>query len=86
MTTLSIEYKSSVKTAAGWRSVHIIAEAEPLTLKAARVVRVLSIDGEEPGFNMSRTGAKRQQFNGNYFANAEVGKRKLLGSCTVLAN
>lgn len=82
---MRISYKSSVKTNAGWRAVRILAEAEPITAKTARVLRVLEIDGEAPAFGMPRTGAKRQQYNGHYFASAETGKRKILSACEVLA-
>ena len=79
MTTI-IKYTSSVKTPAGWREVTIKAEAEVVSAATVRVVKVIDIDGETPGYGMSRTGAKRQEYNGNYFAAQQVGARKRLSS------
>lgn len=79
-----VKYNSSVKTAAGWRSVSLLAEVERVSEKTARVTRVLEIDGAVPAFSMSRTGAKRQGYNGLFFAGAEVGKRKFLSSCEIV--
>lgn len=76
MTTLNIEYKASVKTPAGWRSVYMIATAKKLSEKRVEVVKVTHIDDEEVSQNMSRTGANRQKFNGAYFAEQEAGKKK----------
>lgn len=72
----TVEYKSSVQTKAGWRSVWIKAEVEQISEKRAKVVKVISIDDEEISYNMSRTGANRQKYNGEYFASQEVGKIK----------
>ena len=80
MKLLTIEYKSSVSTPAGHRSVYIIAEAKKLSKKRVQVLNVLTIDDEEPKNVMSRTGAKRQQYNGLYYADAEVGKKKNISS------
>lgn len=76
MTNLNIEYKASVKTPAGWRSVYMIATAKKLSEKRVEVLEVVSIDGEEVSPFMSRTGANRQKFNGAYFADQEAGKKK----------
>lgn len=73
---MKIEYKSSVNTSAGHRSVYIIASATQLSEKRIVVDNVLTIDGETPKDAMSRTGAKRQQYNGLYYADAEIGKKK----------
>ena len=77
-------YNSSVQTAAGWRSVEILADVEKISDKRVKVLAVIKIDGEIPSSNQSRTGAKRQQFNGNYFANEQVGKIKNISSITIL--
>ena len=76
MNTISVEYKTSVKTAAGWRSVYMIAEAKKISEKRVQILRVNSIDGEEIKPFMSRTGANRQKYNGSYFASQEIDKKK----------
>jgi hypothetical protein len=81
---MRIEYTASVFTAAGWRSVAITADAERVSDGMARVVAVTAIDGEDPRPGMSRTGARRQQFNGAAIAAREVGARKRLSSCSLL--
>ena len=81
---MKIKYQSSVKTQAGWRSVDVLAVADSVSAKMARIVDVLQIDGEKPGYKQSRTGAKRQQFNGLFVARLEVGKNKRLSSCKIL--
>ncbi len=78
-----IDYKSSVYTPAGWRSVIIRARAEQISLAMARVIEVIEIDGETPTRTMSRTGAKRQEYWGTGTAAREVGARKRLSTCTV---
>ena len=80
MSNLNIEYKASVKTPAGWRSVYMIATAKKLSEKRFEVIEVVSIDDEPVQYNMSRTGANRQKFNGAYFAEQEVGKKKNISS------
>jgi hypothetical protein len=77
---MKVEYKSAVHTDAGHRSVYIIAEAKKLSEKRCEIVRVITIDDEEPCRVMSRTGAKRQQYNGIYYAEQEVGKKKNISS------
>jgi len=84
MKNTTVGYKSSVKTPAGWRSVYMTAEAEIISPKRAKIVKVSHIDGEEVGPFMSRTGANRQKFNGCYFAENEEGKIKNLSACKVL--
>lgn len=81
---IKIRYKSSVKTPAGWRSVQIVAAAERVSDAMAQVKEVLLIDGETPGYQQSRTGAKRQQFNGRYFAGQQIGTKKRISSCEVI--
>jgi hypothetical protein len=73
---MKIEYKASVNTPAGHRSVYVIASAIKLTDKRCQVTEVLTIDDEAPNKYMSRTGAKRQQFDGTYLADNEIGKKK----------
>ena len=81
---MKIRYQSSVKTPAGWRSVQIVADAEMVSDAMARVTAVLLIDGEKPAYGQSRTGAKRQQFNGLYFAGQQIGTKKRLSACEQL--
>jgi hypothetical protein len=73
---MKVEYKSSVNTLAGHRSVYIIAEAKKLSDKRVEITNVLTIDDKQPKHTMSRTGAKRQQYDGLYYAAQEVGKKK----------
>lgn len=73
---ITIEYKGSVNTPAGWRSVYYTATAKQISAKRVQVIEVTHIDDEVVGYYMSRTGAKRQQYNGMYFANLEQGKKK----------
>ena len=81
---MKIEYTASVFTPAGWRGVTIAADAERVSAGMARVTAVTSIDGEDPRPGMSRTGARRQQYNGAGVAAREVGARKRLSACSVL--
>ena len=78
-----IDYKSSVYTPAGWRSVTIRARAAQISPAMARVTEVLTIDGETPSRTMSRTGAKRQEYWGTGTAAREIGARKRLSTCTI---
>ena len=82
---IKIRYQSSVKTPAGWRSVQIVADAERISDAMAQVKEVLLIDGETPAYGQSRTGAKRQQFNGRYFASQQIGTKKRISSCELIA-
>lgn len=81
---ITIKYDIGVKTLAGWRNVTITAEAELTSAAMARVVRVIAIDGEAPAAGMSRTGARRQEFNGLYVAKQQVGAKKRLSACEVV--
>ena len=81
---MKIKYGSSVKTLAGWRSVTVLAEAESLSEKRVKVLKVLDIDGEGNSGFASRTGANRQQYNLGYFAGAEAGKTKNISSIEVI--
>ena len=81
---MKIEYTASVFTPAGWRGVTIAADAERVSAGMARVLAVTAIDGEDPRPGMSRTGARRQQFNGAGVAAREVGARKRLSACSIL--
>ena len=82
---IKINYNASVFTAAGWRSVTITAMAEPSkTGKMARVTEVTAIDGKTPTTGMSRTGAKRQAYNGKSIAKREIDANKRLSACTII--
>lgn len=82
---LTITYTASVFTPAGWRSVRITATADRISAGMARVTAVTAIDGDKPTCGMSRTGAKRQTYNGAGIAQREIGARKRLSACQVLA-
>lgn len=84
MPLLIVEYRSIARTPAGWRDVTVTAEAERTSPCMATVVRVIAIDGETPALDMSRTGAKRQAFNGLRLAAREVGTHKRLSACKVI--
>jgi len=84
MTSIIIEYNSSVYTPAGWRGVTIAATAEQTSAKMVTVSEVLAIDGEEPTGYTSRTGAKRQRYHAAGIAQREIGARKRLNSCDIL--
>lgn len=73
---VNVEYKASVHTPAGWRSVYMKAVADKISDKRVKIVEVTHIDDELVSAYMSRTGANRQKYNGQYFANQEVGKVK----------
>jgi hypothetical protein len=81
---MKIQYTGSVKTPAGWRSVRFTAEARAISAKMICVDKILEIDGEMPGYGMSRTGARRQEYNGKYFAEAEMGKNKRLSTVQII--
>ena len=81
---MKIEYKTSVKTPAGWRSIDVQAIIEKTSEKTGKVTDILLVDGEKPAYMQSRTGARRQQFNGLFVARLEVGKKKRLSSCKIL--
>ena len=73
---VTVEYRGSVNTRAGWRSVYFKAVAEKISEKRVKIVQVLELDDTPPSANMPRTVANRQKYNGQYFANQEVGKVK----------
>lgn len=79
-----IKYKTSVKVSAGWRDIILLAECEKTSEKMANVTKVLTVDGETPAYGQSRTGAKRQSFNGHYIAKRETGAKKRLSSCEII--
>ena len=82
---ITLNYTASVFTAAGWRNVTITADADQTSAGMATVTRVTAIDGEAPTYGMSRTGAKRQSFNGQAIAKREAGARKRLSACAIAA-
>lgn len=84
MEVVKIAYDVGVKVPAGWRSVRIVAAAGKTSEKMATVISVLTVDGESPHYGQSRTGARRQEFNGHYVSSSEVGKKKRLSSCQIL--
>lgn len=73
-------YRSSVLTPAGWRSVDVEADVKKISEKRVQVETIMTIDGEIPHRNMSRTGAKRQQYNGMFTVEQELGKIKNISS------
>ena len=77
---MTITYNSSVLVDAGWRSVTIEALVEKTSEKMAKVIDVISIDGEAPNGYTSRTGAKRQTYNAAGVARREIGKTKRLSA------
>lgn len=83
---MKIEYKTSIKTRAGWRSIDVQAIIEKTSEKTGKVTTILLVDGEKPAYMQSRTGARRQQFNGLFVARLEVGKKKRLSSCKILGD
>ena len=81
---MKIKYTTSVFTAAGWRSVSIVATADQVSPGMAKVIAVTEIDGDEPTGYKSRTGAKRQQYNATSIARREVGAKKRISTCKIL--
>lgn len=84
-TTITIVYSSAVKVDAGWRHVNIKARAEKISAGMAVVREVIEIDGEAPAYGQSRTGAKRQSFNGKWWAGQQIGAKKRLSACEIVA-
>ena len=83
---VKVKYQASVKTLAGWRPVSVVAEATLSgTGKMASITKVTTIDGEVPARGQSRTGAKRQEFDGVFWANREIGAKKRVSACEVIA-
>jgi len=85
MTTITIKYTSSVKVLAGWRDVQILARAEKTSEKMAVVSEVIEIDGEAPRYGQSRSGSMSQAFNGKAWAAKQIGAKKRLSSCELVA-
>jgi len=81
---MKIKYSIGIKVPAGWRQVEIVAIAERISEKMAEITDIELIDGEEPSYKQSRTGANRQKFNGTWWAKTEIGKKKRISSCTVI--
>lgn len=81
---MKIKYRTSVKVDAGWRDISVLAECEKKSEKMATVTKILLLDGETPAYGQSRTGARRQEFNGRFVAKLEVGKNKRLSACEVI--
>ena len=84
MSIVNVKYSSSVLTAAGWRSITIMAQAKYLSAKRVEITCVDSIDGLTPSNNMSRTGSKRQTYDGLYYSNFEAGKIKNISSLELI--
>lgn len=82
---ITIVYSSAVKVEAGWRQVNVKASAEKISAGMAVVREVVEIDGETPASGQSRTGAKRQSFNGKWWAAQQVGAKKRISSCEIVA-
>jgi hypothetical protein len=49
------------------------------------VVEVTKIGGEDPVKSMSVSGSRRQSFNGISISQREVGAKKRLSACSILA-
>jgi hypothetical protein len=77
-----LKYNSSVKTPAGWRNVEITATAERVSKGMALVTHISAIDGKPLAYDMTRTGARRQEFNGHFWAARQVGTMKRISACT----
>ena len=81
---MKIKYNTSVFTPAGWRNEVVTAQAEAISPKRLRVVRVDDIGGNGCTGYGSRTGAKRQAYHVGGVAKREVGAVKLLGKVEVV--
>lgn len=82
---IKIEYTTSVVVDARWRSIVVTALAElNESGKKCTIKEVLLIDGEHPTKYMSRTGVKRQNYNGRYIVERETGVIKIVSKCTKL--
>jgi hypothetical protein len=79
-----IKYNTSVFTPAGWRNEVVTAQAEAISPKRLRVVRVDDIGGNGSTGYGSRTGAKRQAYHVGDVAKREIGAVKLLGKVEVV--
>jgi len=85
MNTIKIKYSTSVFTPAGWRSVWVRANAVMVSAKMAEVTEVSKIGGEDPVRSMSVSGSRRQAFDGLSISQREVGAKKRLSACLILA-
>lgn len=85
MATITVDYTVGVRTPAGWRSVDVRAEVEMTSAKMGVVKEIILVDGEIPHYGQSRTGAKRQTFNGLFVAKNEIGAKKRLSACTIVS-
>ena len=72
-------------TDAGWRGVWVRATAVMVSAKMAEVTSVMKIGGEDPARSMSVSGSRRQAFNGLSIAQREIGAKKRLSACSILA-
>lgn len=77
---VNVEYSSSVLTKCGWRSVFMSGIAKQISDKRVEILEIKKIDGDDIDCYMSRTGASRQSFNGEYFAKSEISKKKNISS------
>ena len=85
MNTIKIKYFTSVCTDAGWRGVWVRATAVMVSAKMAEVTSVMKIGGEDPARSMSVSGSRRQAFNGLSISQREIGAKKRLSACSILA-
>ena len=72
-------------TDAGWRGVWVRATAVMVSAKMAEVTSVMKIGGEDPARSMSVSGSRRQAFNGISISQREIGAKKRLSACSILA-
>ena len=77
---VNVEYSASVLTQAGWRSVVMSGIAKQISEKRVQILEIKKIGGDDIDCYMSRTGAQRQSFNGEYFAKSEISKKKNISS------
>jgi hypothetical protein len=56
-----------------------------VSAKMAEVTEVYNIGGEDPARSMSVSGSRRQAFNGISIAQRELGAKKRLSACSILA-
>lgn len=85
MNTIKIKYSTSVFTDAGWRSVWVRATAVMVSAKMAEVTEVSKIGGEDPARSMSVSGSRRQAFDGISISLREIGAKKRISACSILA-
>lgn len=63
----------------------IVAKAVMVSKAMAEVLEVIMIDGEAPSRSQTRTGAKRQEFNGIWWAKTQIGAKKRVSACELIA-